>query len=71
MVANMSGFKAYPIDEKRLFFSNYSPWKHRPSLYHLDRSAAKWRDLRFSSPFLEMFFDRPRSGEVSFPGQAS
>jgi hypothetical protein len=22
---------------------------------HLDRSEAKWRDLRFSGPFLEMF----------------
>ena len=45
-------------DEKRLLFSNYSPWKHRPPLCHLDRSAAQWRDLRFSGPFLEMFFDR-------------
>ena len=31
-------------------------WKHRPPLCHLDRSAAQWRDLRFSGPFLEMFF---------------
>jgi hypothetical protein len=45
-------------DEKRLLFSNYSPWKHRPTLCHLDRSAAQWRDLRFSGPFLEIFFDR-------------
>jgi hypothetical protein len=27
-------------DKKRLLFSNYSPWKRRPSLCHLDRSAA-------------------------------
>jgi hypothetical protein len=27
-------------------------------LCHPDRSAAQWRDLRFSGPFLEMFFDR-------------
>ena len=31
------------------------PWKHHPPLCHLDRSAAQWRDLRFSGPFLEMF----------------
>src|SRR5277367_3869848 len=43
-------------DEKRLLFINYCPWKHRPPLCHLDRSAAKWRDLRFSGPSLEMFF---------------
>jgi hypothetical protein len=34
------------------------PWKHCPPLCHLDRSAAKWRDLRFSGPFMEMFFLR-------------
>ena len=34
------------------------PGRHRPPLCHLDRSAAQWRDLRFSGPFLEMFFDR-------------
>ena len=33
-------------DEKRLLFSNYSRWRHRPPLCHLDRSAAQWRDLR-------------------------
>jgi hypothetical protein len=33
--------------EKRLLFSNYSPWKHCPPLCHPDRSAAQWRDLRF------------------------
>jgi hypothetical protein len=45
-------------DEKGLLFGNYAPWKHRPLLCHLDRSVAKWRDLRFSGPFLGMFFDR-------------
>jgi hypothetical protein len=45
-------------DEKRLLFGNYCPSKHRPPLCHLDRSAAKWRDLRFSGPFLGMFFLR-------------
>ena len=52
------GLRSTQGDEKRLLFSNYSPWKHRPPLCHLDRSAAKWRDLRFSGPFLGMFFDR-------------
>jgi hypothetical protein len=37
-------------DEKRLLFSNYCPWKHRPPLCHLDRSAAEWRDLRLLRP---------------------
>jgi hypothetical protein len=39
-------------------------------LCHLDRSAAQWRDLRFSGPFLEMFFDRPKrnGGTCGFPG---
>jgi hypothetical protein len=52
-------------DEKRLLFSNYCPSKHRTSLCHLDRSAAKWRDLRFNGPFLEMFFDSVISTGVS------
>jgi hypothetical protein len=45
-------------DEKRLLLSNRCRWAHHPSLCHLDRSVAQWRDLRFSGPFLEMFFDR-------------
>jgi hypothetical protein len=32
-------------DEKRPLFSNFSLWKRHSSLCHLDRSAAKWRDL--------------------------
>jgi hypothetical protein len=27
------------VNEKRLLFSNFSPWKHRPLLCHLDRSV--------------------------------
>jgi len=59
------GQRAPQGDEKRLLFSNYCPSKHRPSLCHLDRSAAKWRDLRFNGPFLEMFFDSVISTGVS------
>ena len=47
-------------------FSNYSPWKHRPLLCHLDRSVAQWRDLRSSGPFLELFFDRAVSDNCRF-----
>ena len=54
-------------DEKRLLFSNYSDWKRRPPLCHLDRSAAQWRDLRFSGPPLEMFFDRGIMGLWAHP----
>jgi hypothetical protein len=39
------GLRPTQGDEKRLVFSNYPPWKHHPSLCHLDRSAAQWRDL--------------------------
>jgi hypothetical protein len=35
-----------------------SRWKSHLSPCHPDRSAAQRRDLRFSGPFLEMFFDR-------------
>jgi hypothetical protein len=41
--------------QKRLLFSNRSPWKRRPPLCHPERS----RDLQFSGPFLEMFFENP------------
>ena len=44
------------VDEQRLPFINYPPWKHRTPLCHLDRSVAQWRDLRFSGAILEMFF---------------
>ena len=33
-----------------LLFSNYSDWKHRPPLCHLDRSVAQWRDLCGDAP---------------------
>jgi hypothetical protein len=49
------GLRPTQADEKRLLFGNYCPSKHRPPLCHLDRSAAKWRDLRFSGPFLDCF----------------
>jgi hypothetical protein len=39
------GQRATPGDEKRLLFSSYSPRKRDPSLCHLDRSEAQWRDL--------------------------
>jgi hypothetical protein len=52
-------------DEKRLLFSDYCPSKHRPSLCHLDRSAAQWRDLRFGF-FMEMFFYQRDSQRGSF-----
>jgi hypothetical protein len=29
--------------------------RYDPTLCHLDRSAAQWRDLRFRGPLLEMF----------------
>src|SRR6202020_1803891 len=49
----------------KVLFSNYCCWKRGPPLCHLDRSAAQWRDLRSSGPFLGMFFDRAqRSGEI-------
>jgi hypothetical protein len=53
------GLRPTQSDEKRLLFSDYSPWKGRPPLCHLDRSVAQWRDLRFGGSFPEMFFDRP------------
>jgi len=42
-------------DEKRLSFGDYSPWKRRPPLCHLDRSAAQWRDLCVDAPSWECF----------------
>ena len=47
-------------DEKRgLSLSGY------PQNCHPDRSEAKWRDLLFSGPLLEMLLDRAkRSGEI-------
>jgi hypothetical protein len=50
-------------DEKRVLFSSYGRRKRRPSLCHLDRSEAQWRDLRSSGPFPGILFDRAqRSG---------
>jgi hypothetical protein len=36
----LKGKRCSPIDENRLLFSNYCPWKRCPPLCHLDRSAA-------------------------------
>jgi hypothetical protein len=43
-------------DEKRLPFGYYCPSKRLSPLCHLDRSAAQWRDLRFSGSFLGNVF---------------
>src|SRR5271155_2037695 len=40
---------------KGFLFSEYTTWERNPSLCHLDRSVAQWRDLRFSGPFLGTF----------------
>jgi hypothetical protein len=56
LIGGIMGLRPNQCSEKRLSFSNYSPWKRRPTLCHLDRSAAQWRDLRFSGPFVEMCF---------------
>jgi hypothetical protein len=41
--------------EKRFLFSNHCRWRRRTPLCHLDRSAAKWRDLRADALSLECF----------------
>jgi hypothetical protein len=43
-------------------------WKRRPPLCHPDRSVAQWRDLQFSGPPVEMFFDRRIMGLRPAPG---
>jgi hypothetical protein len=53
-------------DEKRLLYSNDCRWRHCPSLCHLDRSAAKWRDLR-SLPG-NVFRQSEAEGPSSFKG---
>ena len=58
---------SHPRWRKQLLVCNYSPWKHRPPLCHLDRREAKWRDLRFSGPSLEMFStERSVLGDLRF-----
>src|SRR5580658_3055443 len=42
----VTGLRSTQGDEKRVLFSTHTQWKRRPSLCHLDRSAAEWRDLR-------------------------
>jgi hypothetical protein len=56
------GLRPTQGDEKRLLFSSYCSGKRGPTLCHLDRSEAQWRDLRFSGSFLEMFFDKADRG---------
>jgi hypothetical protein len=55
------GLRPTQGDEKRLLFSNYSPWKRHLSACHPERSAAQWRDLRFSGSFVESVFSTERS----------
>src|SRR5580658_3323179 len=45
------GLRPAQGDEKYLLFGNYTRWKRRPPLCHLDRSAAEWRDLRCQRSF--------------------
>jgi hypothetical protein len=58
-------------DATRLLFNNYRPWKRLTSLCHLDRSAAKWRDLRFQRTFPGNGFptERPSLGQANLPLQ--
>jgi hypothetical protein len=58
------GLRPTQGDEKRLLFSSYSRWRHRPPLCHLDRSAAHWRDLR-SSRGSVFSTERRAVGEIS------
>src|SRR6202034_3506647 len=55
-------------DEKRLS-SNYSRWKRRPPLCHLDRSSegAEWRDLRCQRSFPGNVFRPEKSWAVGRP----
>src|ERR1700735_778619 len=48
-------------DEKWVLFINYCCWKRRPPLCHLDRSAAKWRDLRCQRSFPGNVFEPDKS----------
>jgi hypothetical protein len=50
-------------DEKPLLFSNNSLRRRHPSLCHLDRSEAQWRDLCVDAPSWECFStEAQRSG---------
>jgi hypothetical protein len=57
----MSNFLEVARHSRDLLFiirSIESKWKRYPPLCHPDRSEAKWRDLQFRGPLLEMFFNR-------------
>jgi hypothetical protein len=49
------GLRPTQGNEKRLLSGNRSPWKRHRALCHLDRSAAKWRDLCVDAPPWECF----------------
>ena len=61
MFFDRAGFplRAASEDHAWLLFSNNSLWKHRPSLCHLDRSAAQWRDLSVDAPSWKCFSTEP------------
>src|SRR5580704_4806814 len=60
--------RAQPRDLRSCHSQLEFRWKLRPPLCHPDRSGAKWRDLQFSGPLLEMFFERAnRSRGPAFP----
>ena len=65
------GLRPAQGDEKRVLFSNYTQWKRRPPLCHLDRSSegAEWRDLRFQRSFPGNVF-RPEESRAFGPPKA-
>jgi hypothetical protein len=62
------GLRPAQGDEKYLLFGNYTRWKRRPPLCHLDRSAAEWRDLRCQRSFPGNVF-RPDESRAFGPAQ--
>jgi hypothetical protein len=50
------GLWAHQGDKKRVPVSNYFTRKHRPTLCHLDRSEAQWRDLCVDTLSWECFW---------------
>jgi hypothetical protein len=67
--------RAKPRDLRSSHPQSEFRWKLHPPLCHPDRSVAKWRDLQFSGPLLDTFFDRAkRIGETCcfpHPGNAT
>ena len=60
------GLRPTQGDEKLLLFNNYSLWKHRPSLCHLDRSEAQWRDLCVDTLSWKCFFHLTTSHTLEY-----